>query len=113
VSKDRYQADEAFRVALPHLRRIKELGCRSLVECTPAFLGRDPALLRRLSEASGLQIITNTGYYSAVEANSCRPTPTPKRPTNWPRGGWANGATASTARASGRASSRSAWTKPR
>jgi phosphotriesterase-related protein len=67
VSKDRYQADEAFRVALPHLRRIKELGCRSLVECTPAFLGRDPALLRRLSEASGLQIITNTGYYSAVE----------------------------------------------
>ena len=66
VSKDRYDADEAFRVALPHLRRIKELGCRSLVECTPAFLGRDPALLRRLSEASGLQIITNTGYYSAV-----------------------------------------------
>jgi phosphotriesterase-related protein len=67
VSKDRYDADEAFRVALPHLRRIKQLGCRSLVECTPAFLGRDPALLRRLSEASGLQLITNTGYYSAVD----------------------------------------------
>jgi phosphotriesterase-related protein len=67
VRKDRYDADEAFRVALPHLQRIKRLGCRSLVECTPAFLGRDPALLRRLSEASGLQIITNTGYYSAVE----------------------------------------------
>ncbi len=67
VSKDRYDADEAFRVALPHLRRIRQLGCRSLVECTPAFLGRDPALLRRLSEASGLQIITNTGYYSAVD----------------------------------------------
>ncbi len=67
VSKDRYDAGEAFRVALPHLQRIKQLGCRSLVECTPAFLGRDPTLLRRLSQASGLQIITNTGYYSAVE----------------------------------------------
>jgi phosphotriesterase-related protein len=67
VSKDRYDADEAFRVALPHLRRVRQLGCRSFVECTPAFLGRDPALLRRLSEASGLQIITNTGYYSAVD----------------------------------------------
>ena len=67
VRKDRYDADEAFRVALPHLRRIKQLGCRSLVECTPAFLGRDPALLRRLSETSGLQIVTNTGYYSAVD----------------------------------------------
>jgi phosphotriesterase-related protein len=67
ASKDRYDADEAFRVALPHLERIRKLGCRSLVECTPAFLGRDPALLRRLSQASGLQIITNTGYYSAVE----------------------------------------------
>ena len=67
VSKDRYDADEAFRVAPPHLRRVRQLGCRSLVECTPAFLGRDPALLKRLSEASGLQIITNTGYYSAVD----------------------------------------------
>lgn len=66
VRKDRYDADEAFRVALPHLQRIRQLGCRSLVECTPAFLGRDPILLRRLSEASGLRIVTNTGYYSAV-----------------------------------------------
>jgi phosphotriesterase-related protein len=36
-----------------------------LVECTPAYLGRDPELLRRLSEASGLNILTNTGYYGA------------------------------------------------
>ncbi len=67
VRRSRYDADEVFRVVLPHLRRIRELGCRTLVECTPAYLGRDPLLLRRLSEASGLHLITNTGYYGAVQ----------------------------------------------
>jgi len=65
VSADRYNAEEVFRTALPFLTRIRRLGCRSLVECTPAYLGRDPALLRRLSAASGLNILTNTGYYGA------------------------------------------------
>ena len=65
VSRDRYNPDEVFRAALPHLQRIRDLGCRTLVECTPMFLGRDPALLKRLSEASGILLITNTGMYKA------------------------------------------------
>jgi phosphotriesterase-related protein len=65
ISRDRYVADEVFHLALPHLRRIREQGIRTLVECTPAYLGRDPILLRRLAEASGLHIVTNTGYYGA------------------------------------------------
>ncbi len=65
VSRSRYNADEVVRVALPHLREARELGCRTLVECTPAFLGRNVALLRRLSEESGLHIVANTGYYGA------------------------------------------------
>jgi phosphotriesterase-related protein len=65
VRRDRYNAEEVIRVVLPHLRRIRELGCRTLVECTPAYLGRDPLLLRRLAEASGIRLITNTGYYGA------------------------------------------------
>lgn len=65
VSRDRYDPEEVFQVALPHLRRLRELGCQTLVECTPMFLGRDPVLLRRLSEASGLHLITNTGLYKA------------------------------------------------
>ncbi|QQS48965.1 MAG: phosphotriesterase [Acidobacteriota bacterium] len=65
VSRDRYNADEVFRVALPHLKRIRELGCRTLVDCTPNWLGRDARLLQRLSRASGLHIVTNTGYYGA------------------------------------------------
>jgi phosphotriesterase-related protein len=67
VSRQRYDADEAFRTVLPHLLALKERGGRTLVECTPAWLGRDPALLRRLSEASGLHIVTNTGYYGAAQ----------------------------------------------
>ena len=41
------------------------MGCRTFIDCTPAYLARDPLLLKRLSEASGLQILTNTGYYGA------------------------------------------------
>jgi phosphotriesterase-related protein len=67
VSRQRYDAGEAFHTVLPHLLALKERGGRSLVECTPAWLGRDPALLRRLSEASGLHIVTNTGYYGAAQ----------------------------------------------
>jgi len=66
VSPSRYDRDAAFAKALPHLERLARLGCRTLVECTPAYLGRDPVLLQRLSRASSLQILTNTGYYGAA-----------------------------------------------
>jgi predicted metal-dependent phosphotriesterase family hydrolase len=63
VSPDRYDADEVFRVMLPYLKDVKAAGIDSLFECSPNYLGRDPALLRRLSIASGLHIVTNTGLY--------------------------------------------------
>jgi len=66
ASQARYDAEEVFRVAKPFLDELVERGCRTLVECTPAYLGRDPLLLRRLSEASGLHVLTNTGYYGAA-----------------------------------------------
>jgi predicted metal-dependent phosphotriesterase family hydrolase len=67
VSPSRYDAEEVFRTALPKLRSLKAKGCDTLVECTPAYLGRDAALLKRLSAASGLRIVTNTGYYGAAK----------------------------------------------
>ena len=66
VSPARYDRDEAFAAILPHLREARRLGCRTLVECTPAYLGRDVELLRRLSESAGMHILTNTGYYGAA-----------------------------------------------
>jgi len=67
VTPARYNADEVFAKALPFLVQAKAAGCDTLVECTPAYLGRDAALLRRLARASGLHIVTNTGFYGAAD----------------------------------------------
>ncbi len=66
VSPDRYNAEEVYAKALPFLQELKSAGCDSLVECTPAYLGRDAGLLARLARTSGLRIITNTGLYGAA-----------------------------------------------
>jgi predicted metal-dependent phosphotriesterase family hydrolase len=66
VSPDRYDADMVFRTVLPQVERARAAGLGTLVECTPAFLGRDAALMRRLAQASGVNIVTNTGYYGAA-----------------------------------------------
>src|SRR5262245_2363437 len=62
----RHDEDEAFNTILPHLKKLQERGCRSLVECTPDYIGRDVRLLKRLAAATGLNILTNSGYYGAA-----------------------------------------------
>jgi phosphotriesterase-related protein len=66
IAPGRYDPDQVFRTALPFLTELKAVGGESLVDCTPAFLGRDASLLRRLADASGLHIVTNTGIYGAA-----------------------------------------------
>jgi phosphotriesterase-related protein len=66
ITRDRYQADDVFQVVLPYLKQAKDLGCDTFVECTPSFIGKDPVLLKRLSEATGILMLTNTGYYGAA-----------------------------------------------
>jgi phosphotriesterase-related protein len=65
-SRDRYNADEVFARALPFLKDVKQRGCVTFIDCSPAYLGRDVLLFKRLAEATGLNFITNTGYYGAV-----------------------------------------------
>ena len=67
VSRSRYDSELAFKIILPHLEQLRSLGCATVVECTPAYLGRDAVLLQRLSKVSGLNIVTNTGYYGAAK----------------------------------------------
>jgi predicted metal-dependent phosphotriesterase family hydrolase len=62
----RHDSEEATDAILPHLKRLRDLGCESIIECTPAYIGRDVRLLKSLSEASRLNIVTNTGYYGAA-----------------------------------------------
>jgi phosphotriesterase-related protein len=66
VNSDRYDRDTVFNSVLPHLEQLQDFGCRTLVECTPAYIGRDPLLLKRLAKATGLNLLTNTGYYGAA-----------------------------------------------
>ena len=61
----RYDSSKVFETVRPHLARAHELGARLFVDCTPAFLGRDPRLLQRLGESTGLYILSNTGLYGA------------------------------------------------
>jgi phosphotriesterase-related protein len=66
AGRSRYDPEAVFRAVLPHLQELVKRGCKSFVECTPAYLARDPRLLVRLAEATGLHILTNTGYYGAA-----------------------------------------------
>jgi phosphotriesterase-related protein len=63
----RWNHDSVQLKVLPFLKEVESLGGGTLIDATPQFLGRDVALLKRLSDESGLNIITNTGLYGAVE----------------------------------------------
>lgn len=65
-AQPRYERSDAFQTFLPYLKVVKESGVDVFVDCTPAYIGRDVMLLKQLSEATGLRIISNTGYYAAA-----------------------------------------------
>ena len=67
VSRSRYRTEDVVRTVLPYLREVKAKGVATLIDCTPAWLGRDPLLLKGLSEQTGLRLVTNTGYYGAAD----------------------------------------------
>lgn len=67
IDYNRWNRDEVLKKVLPHLAEAKKRGVKTMLDCTPAFLGRDVVLLKRISAESGLQVLTNTGYYGAVE----------------------------------------------
>ncbi len=59
----RWEKAKVIERVLPFLMEAKQKGVNTFFECTPAYLGRDPLLLKELSEKSGISIVTNTGYY--------------------------------------------------
>lgn len=59
----RYDADEVVRVMTPYVEEVYALGARTFVDCSPMCLARDPRVLRAISEATGMNILTNTGQY--------------------------------------------------
>lgn len=65
VSPARYDREAVLAAVVPPLRAVRELGVRTVAECTPAYLGRDVRLLERASAETGLHLVTNTGLYGA------------------------------------------------
>jgi phosphotriesterase-related protein len=66
-SMQRWDDEKVIAKVLPYLKELRDAGCSTIVDCTPNYLGRDVALLKRLSDLSGLHIITNTGYYGGSD----------------------------------------------
>jgi phosphotriesterase-related protein len=66
-SRARWNEEVAFNKILPFLKEVKEAGVQTLFDCTPNYLGRDAKLLRRLSVASNVKIVTNTGLYGGSD----------------------------------------------
>lgn len=62
-----YDNETTASLLLPYLKAAKKSGINTIIECTPAHIGRNVKLLQLLSKASGINIITNTGYYAAVD----------------------------------------------
>jgi phosphotriesterase-related protein len=62
---ENYDHQEAVEKILPELLTLETYGVKTLVECTPLFVGRDVKLLKQLADSTGMQILTNTGFYGA------------------------------------------------
>ncbi len=61
----RWNQNEVVARALPYFMELKKWGVATFLDCTPAFLGRDPGVLKALSDSTGINILTNTGYYGS------------------------------------------------
>ena len=67
IHSGRWNKEAVVKKVAPYLNEVKRKGVKTIFDCTPAFLGRDAVLLQQLARHSGLQLVTNTGYYGAVE----------------------------------------------
>ncbi len=62
----RWDVEQVVAAIKPQLLATRERGITGFVDCTPQYIGRDPQVLRRLAEETGLHILTNTGYYGGA-----------------------------------------------
>ena len=67
ININRWSRDEVVKKVLPYLEEVKQYGVKTIFDCTPAWLGRDVQLLKMLGDRSKVQLVTNTGYYGAVD----------------------------------------------
>ncbi len=59
----RWDQTEVVTAMERHVQEIADLGVSSFVDCSPMYIGRDPEVLRGISDLTGVHILTNTGMY--------------------------------------------------
>jgi phosphotriesterase-related protein len=62
-----YDETALLNQVIPYLKKIKSLGVDTIFDCTTAYFGRRVDLLQTIGDSTGLQIVTNTGFYGAVD----------------------------------------------
>jgi phosphotriesterase-related protein len=63
VTLGAFNEEEALEAAVGAARQMMSYGIQTVVDPTPNECGRNPLFLKKISEATGLQIICATGYY--------------------------------------------------
>ena len=66
TGRDRWNPDEVVARMQPYLHAAKQRGVRGFIDCTPAYVGRDPRILKKLAQNTGLHILTNTGASTQI-----------------------------------------------
>ena len=66
IDPKRWNHDSVINATLNYLEEIKSHNVKYFVDATPAYLGRDVLLLEKIAKRTGLTIVTNTGFYGAV-----------------------------------------------
>ena len=61
-----YDSTKLFNQVIPYLKKLKSLGVNSIFDCTTEYFGRRIDLLKKISDSTKVQIITNTGFYGAA-----------------------------------------------
>jgi phosphotriesterase-related protein len=65
-----FNREACIKTALDTLKELKAYGVDTVVDCTPCDCGRDPGLLKEISEKSGMKIICSTGLYTDADGGS-------------------------------------------
>lgn len=62
-----YEEDTVAKMAADLLNKVKVCGVSTVVDGTPINLGRDIHLIRKVAEATGLNLIASSGFYYQEE----------------------------------------------
>ena len=65
IARNKYlDKEKVFDYAVKYFKILKgKYNLKTFIDCTPINIGRDIAMLKRISEASGINIICSTGFY--------------------------------------------------